>query len=69
MTRRDLLWAVTAGAGASCLPMRAQQPIGYREYAKCLPDAIRMLAAEAYERRKAEIRKLTTTAAIHARQK
>ena len=49
--------------------MRAQQPIGYREYAKCLPDAIRMLAAEAYERRKAEIRKLTTTAAIHARQK
>jgi cephalosporin-C deacetylase-like acetyl esterase len=53
----------------SGLAAHAQQPIGYRDYAKCLPDAIRMLAADAYQRRNAEIRKLTTAAAIHARQK
>jgi len=66
MTRRRLLFSLAA---ASSLPARAQQPIGYREYAKCLPDAIRMLASEAYERRKAEIRKLTTSSAIRERQK
>jgi len=69
MTRRDLLWALAAGANFSPFAAHAQQPIGYRDYAKCLPDAIRMLAADAYQRRNAEIRKLTTAAAIHARQK
>jgi dienelactone hydrolase len=74
MTRRDLLRTLAAGAGTSVIPARGQQPakpgiIGYREYARCLPDAIRMLAAEAYDRRTAQIRKLTSAAAIRERQK
>ena len=74
MTRRDLLRALAAGAGTTGIIASGQQPaksvlIGYREYARCLPDAIRMLAAEAYERRNVAIRKLTSAAAIRARQK
>ena len=69
MTRRDLLQALAAAA----LPLNAQQAkpniVGYREYAKCFPDAIRALVAEAYNRRSAQIRKLTTAAAIHERQR
>ncbi len=69
MTRRNLLQALAAAA----LPVRAQQTkpniVGYREYAKCLPDAIRALAEEAYNRRSAQIRKLTTAAAIQERQR
>ncbi|HLK20781.1 MAG TPA: acetylxylan esterase [Bryobacteraceae bacterium] len=68
MTRRDLL----SIAAAAALPANAQQAkpkvVGYREYAKCLPDAIRALAAETYKRRVAQIGKLTTPAAIRARQ-
>src|SRR5579863_5469260 len=73
-SRRDLLLAITAGTAASGLALRGQPDakpniIGYREYAKCFPDAIRMLAAEAYARRTAQIRKLTSAAAIHERQR
>ena len=72
--RRDLLLAIIAGTGASGLALRGQPDakpniIGYREYAKCFPDAIRMLAAEAYTRRTAQIRKLTSAAAIHERRR
>lgn len=74
MTRRDLLRTLAAGAGMPGILLRGQRPakpsvIGYREYAKCLPEAIRMLAAEAYNRRSAQIRKLTSAAAIQERQK
>jgi dienelactone hydrolase len=78
MTRRDLLRdvsrAIAASAGMPGLTLRGQQPanpnlIGYREYARCLPDAIRTLAAQAYDRRSAEIRKLTSATAIHERQR
>jgi dienelactone hydrolase len=69
MTRRNLLQAL----GTAALSLRAQPSkpniVGYREYAKCLPDAIRALAAEAYNRRSAEIRKLTTATSIHERQR
>ncbi len=72
MNRRDLLQALAAGAATSRIAggqqMAKPGAIGYREYARCLPDAIRMLAADAYERRNAQIRKLTSAAAIHARQ-
>jgi dienelactone hydrolase len=78
MTRRDLLQdvsrAIMAGAGTSGLALRCQpaakpKVIGYREYARCLPDAIRTLAAQAYDLRSAQIRKLTSAAAIHERQR
>src|SRR5580704_9238007 len=69
MTRRDLLRAFAAATATCGAPLGAQQPIGYREYAKCLPDAIRLLAADAYERRIAGIRKLTSAVAIRDRQK
>jgi dienelactone hydrolase len=73
LTRRDLLQTLSASAAASALPLSGQPSkpniVGYREYAKCLPEAIRALAAEAYNRRSAQIRKLTTAAAIHERQR
>jgi dienelactone hydrolase len=74
MTRRDLLRAIAAGAGTASVPVRGQHAaepniIGYREYAKCLPDSIRILAAQAYDRRNAQIRKLTSVNAIHERQR
>jgi dienelactone hydrolase len=71
LNRRDMLLAIAAGTGLALRGQHAGKPniIGYREYAKCLPDAIRTLAAEAYERRTAEIRKLTNAAAIHERQR
>ncbi len=80
MTRREMLGVVAAGAGTSGLALRGQHAakphvigyggiIGYREYARCLPDAIRTLAAQAYEKRSAEIRKLTSASAIQERQR
>src|SRR5437899_12974010 len=60
MTRRELL-----------SPLRAAQttPVGYRDYSRCLPDYLRELAQRAYTARNREIAKLTTPAAIQARQK
>ena len=74
MTRRDLLRTLAAGAGTTAIPVRGQHAakpniIGYREYARCLPDAIRMLAAQAHDRRTAQIRKLTSAVAIRERQR
>jgi cephalosporin-C deacetylase-like acetyl esterase len=42
--------------------------VGYREYARALPDYLRDLAARAYEARNREIAKLTSAEAIRARQ-
>ncbi len=71
MTRRDLL----ALCGAATLPWPAsgaRRPAPsvtpYRDYSRCLPDFLRGLAADAYTRRNREIAKLTTPAAIRARQ-
>lgn len=65
-TRRQVLASTLA-----CLAARAQarySGIQYREYARCLPDYLRRLARDAYEKRNAELAKLTTIEAIHARQ-
>jgi dienelactone hydrolase len=74
MTRRQLLGAIAAGAGAPGWALRGQNAakpnrIAYRDYARCLPEAIRTLASLAYDRRSAQIRKLTTAAAIQERQR
>jgi cephalosporin-C deacetylase-like acetyl esterase len=42
--------------------------VGYREYARALPDYLRELAARAYETRNREIAKLTSAEAIRTRQ-
>jgi cephalosporin-C deacetylase-like acetyl esterase len=44
--------------------LRAQPAIRYREYARCLPDYLADLAADAYARRNARIARLKTPAAI-----
>src|SRR5439155_23603098 len=59
MTRRELLSLLAAQT----------TPIGYRDYSRCLPDYLRDLAQRAYTARNRELAKLTTPAAIHARQK
>src|SRR3954447_21029627 len=46
----------------------AAERIAYREYARCLPDYLASLAADAYRRRNDHIAKLTTPAAIRAYQ-
>src|SRR6516165_6202602 len=70
-TRREFL-ALTA-AGALLRQSAAAQttdPKGlYRDYARCLPDFLRDLAEAAYKLRNTEIARLTTPAAIRARQR
>src|SRR5579863_1253951 len=71
MTRRQLL-ALPAAASVLRLPALSQQSypgVVYREYALCLPDYLRGLAEEAYQRRNREIARITTPEAIHARQR
>lgn len=63
MTRRELL-SIPLGAAVGKFPGTQ-----YRDYARCLPDYLRTLAAQAYERRNREIETLTTPAAIRQRQK
>jgi dienelactone hydrolase len=63
LTRRTLL---LAGAGA--LAARAQR-VEYPEYARCLPDFLTELARDAYLRRTDAVARLTTPAAIQARQR
>jgi cephalosporin-C deacetylase-like acetyl esterase len=71
MTRRQLLrlpaCAALTGRAARSEPGFPGAP--YREYARCLPDFLRDQAARAYQARNREIAKLTSPAAIHARQK
>jgi cephalosporin-C deacetylase-like acetyl esterase len=57
MTRRQLL-----GTPLLLPALRAQ--IRYREYARCLPDYMTALAADAYKRRNDRLAKLTTPAAV-----
>jgi dienelactone hydrolase len=60
MTRRQLLGSPLLLAASSAL--RAQ--IQYREYARCLPDYLAALAADAYARRNARVAALQSPAAI-----
>lgn len=57
MLRRDFLAAAFAPR------------VDYRDYSRCLPDFLRGLAREAYERRNLAIAKLTAPAAIRERQR
>jgi cephalosporin-C deacetylase-like acetyl esterase len=61
MTRRELLGSAAALAA---LRLRAQTPISYRAYGRCLPGYLTALAEDAYARRSARIGKLTTEPAI-----
>src|SRR5688572_25445763 len=58
MTRRDLLALLAT-------PQRIQ----YRDYSRCLPDYLRGLALEAYQRRNRAIANLITREAIAERQR
>lgn len=62
MRRRDALLGLVAGAAS----LRAER---FRTYARCLPDFLSSLAAEAYHRRGQALAGLTGPAAIGARQK
>jgi dienelactone hydrolase len=68
-TRRELLALAACGISLRAARAQTQAPIKiYREYAKCLPDFIRDLADRAYRMRNGELAKLTTPAALRARQ-
>ncbi len=62
MTRRQILQSAVALAAPV---LHARSPIHYREYARCLPDYLSALAADAYRRRNARIAQLKTAAAVH----
>src|SRR5205085_6496843 len=69
MTRRDLVGQairLPGAVGAMCaLAGRiSADPIGYRDYSRCLPDYLTALAVDTYRRRSARVAKLTTPAAI-----
>ncbi|HEY2018254.1 MAG TPA: acetylxylan esterase, partial [Bryobacteraceae bacterium] len=61
ITRRQLLASTLAATALRAQPSTA---IHYREYARCLPDYLASLAADAYARRNARLAKLTTPTAI-----
>jgi len=50
-------------------PQSAYPGTVYRDYSRCLPDYLRGLARDAYQRRNGEIAKLTSPAAIAERQR
>src|SRR5947207_1158093 len=60
MTRRELISSLLAAPVTH---------VGYHEYSRCVPDYLRDLAQRAYLTRNREVAKLTTPAAIRARQK
>jgi dienelactone hydrolase len=69
LSRREAL-AFAAMAAGFAPSARGQRPAGiYRDYSRCLPDYLGTLARQALERRNGELNKLTSAAAIEARQK
>jgi dienelactone hydrolase len=64
VTRRDLFGAVAVLAATRTAVAQDGAEIRYREYARCLPDYLARLAADAYARRNARIAKLGTSEAI-----
>ena len=68
MTRRNLIQALAISVMPASAQPQAPQVIHYREYARCLPDYLRMLAAEAVKHRDAEIAKAATPELLRARQ-
>src|SRR5260370_771211 len=67
LSRRELL-LLSMGAWRAW-PQSAYPGTAYRDYSRCLPDYLRKLAREAFERRNSEIAKLSTPAAIATRQR
>src|SRR5260370_2191939 len=67
LSRRELL-LLSMGAWRAW-PQSAYPGTAYRDYSRCLPDYLRNLAREAFERRNSEIAKLSTPAAIATRQR
>jgi cephalosporin-C deacetylase-like acetyl esterase len=71
MTRRQLL-ALPGAAAFLRQPAISQKPYpgtAYRDYSRCLPDYLRELAGQAYQRRNRQLALLTTPAAVKARQR
>jgi len=66
LSRRELL--VLSAAACRAWPQAVYPGTAYRDYSRCLPDYLRDLAAEAYQRRNGEIAKLTSSDAIARRQ-
>jgi dienelactone hydrolase len=64
MTRRQMLGSAIALGGSFRAGAQTDPAIHYREYARCLPDYLAALAADAYARRNARIAQLKTAAAI-----
>jgi cephalosporin-C deacetylase-like acetyl esterase len=69
MRRRDFLFAASGlSAAAPALAQLVHSRISYPDYSRCLPDYLRRLATEAYEKRNAALAKLTSAESIRARQ-
>jgi cephalosporin-C deacetylase-like acetyl esterase len=64
MTRREMLGTAIALGGAWRVRAQSGTAIHYREYARCLPDYLASLAADAYARRNARIAQLKTAPSI-----
>jgi len=71
MTRRQLLALPAAGTllRAPAFSQKTFPGVAYRDYPRCLPDYLRELAEQAYQRRNREIAGLKTPEAIQTRQK
>jgi dienelactone hydrolase len=68
-TRRELLALAACGSLLRSARAQTQSPVKiYRDYSQCLPDFLRDVAERAYRMRNAELAKLTTADAVHARQ-
>ena len=68
-TRRELFALAACGAVLRAASAQTKDPVKlYRDYSRCLPDYLRDLAERAYLMRNTEIAKLTTPAAVRARQ-
>ena len=68
--RHVAFFLVGAGALAGRLRLAQADPsVRYRDYSRCLPDYLRMLAERAYGLRNTEIARLTTASEIRERQR
>src|SRR5574340_1138379 len=66
MTRRTFCSITAVGA---CAPELFAAPLRYRNYSRCLPDYLRALARQAYERRNRELAALRTAETVRRRQR
>lgn len=70
ITRRELLRTslVSASAAGMLLAQETYPGTAYREYSRCLPDYLRVLAEKSYRRRNGELARLTTGELARGRQ-